>query len=218
VPDLSFTIEGSEPLPYAAAPTVALKLRVENRGDEQIRSVMLRSQIQIAVARRQYTQGEQEGLYELFGSPSQWGSSLKTMLWANTVELLPPFTGGLAVDLRIPCTYDFEVATAKYFHGLEDGDVPLEVLFSGSVFYDAGAGLQVEQLSWDKEAAYRMPVRVWKDTMERYFPNSAWLRVRRDVFDRLYAYKARHGAPSWDAALEALLKTGHEELAAKWTQ
>lgn len=215
MPDLSFKIEGAEPVPYAAAPTVALKLRVENRGGEQIRSIMLRSQIQIATARRQYSQDEQKKLYELFGAPSQWGNSLKTMLWANTVELLPPFTGSLQVDLQIPCTYDFEVATAKYFSGLADGEVPLEVLFSGSVFYDAGAGLQVEQIPWDKEATYRMPAQVWRETVQQYFPNTAWLRVRRDVFDRLYAYKSKHGAPNWDAALEALLRADEEELVAR---
>jgi hypothetical protein len=212
--DLHFAIEGAEVLAYAAAPSLAFKLRVENRGGEPVRSVLLRTQIQIVPARRGYSPDEQAALYELFGRPAHWGTSLKTMLWANTVELLPGFSGSTLVDLPVACTYDFEVASAKYFHGVEDGEVPLEFLFSGSVFYDGPAGLQVEQIPWDREAGYRLPIRLWQEMMARYFPNSAWLRVHRDVFDRLYAYKARWGLANWDMALERLLKAAAEEVAA----
>lgn len=210
--DLNFRIEGAEVLPYAAAPSLAFKLRMESRGEEPIRSVMLRTQIQIIPSQRHYSDEEQSRLYELFGPPAHWGKSLKTMLWANTVELLGGFTGSTVVNLPVSCTYDFEVATAKYFHGLEDGEVPLEFLFSGSVFYDGEAGLQVEQIPWDKEARYRLPIRLWKEMMEQYYPNSAWVRMRRDVFDRLYEYKARWGLPNWDMALEKLLETTREEV------
>ncbi len=210
--DLTFRVEGAEVLAYAAAPSLAFKLRVDSRGEEPIRSVMLRTQVQIVPSRRHYSSEEQDRLYELFGPPAHWGNSQKTMLWANTVELLPAFSASILVDLAVPCTYDFDVATAKYFHGLQEGDVPLEFLFSGSVFYEGEAGLQVEQIPWDREATYRLPVRLWKEMMEQYFPHSAWLRVHRDVFDRLYAYKARWGLGNWDMTLERLLKVAEEEV------
>jgi hypothetical protein len=98
------------------------------------------------------------------------------------------------------------VASSKYFHGLEEGLVPLEFLFSGSVFYAGEAGLQIEQISWDKEAKFRLSIQLWKEMMEEYFPNSTWVRLRKDTFDKLYAYKASRGLHDWDAALEGLLK------------
>ncbi len=210
--DLHFSVEGAEVLAYAAAPTLAFKLRIESRGAEAIRSMLLRTQVQILPAQRHYSSGEQAALYELFGRPAYWGTSLKTLLWANTVELVPGFGGSTTIDLPVACTYDFGVATAKYFHGLEDGEAPLEFLFSGSVFYDGTGGLQVEQIPWDREAQYRLPVRLWHEMMAQYFPNSAWLRVHRDVFDRLYAYKARWGLANWDMALERLLEAAAEEV------
>src|ERR1041384_219177 len=212
MPDLHFQVDEARVLSYAAAPTLAFKLRVENRTGEDIRSVMLKTQIQIAPILRHYNAHEQERLFELYGPSAHWANSLKTFLLANTVELVPAFSGSIVIDLSLPCTYDFEVASSKYFHGLEEGEVPLEFLFSGSVFYIGDAGLQIEQISWDKEAKFRLPVQVWKEMMEQYFPNSAWLRLRKDTFDKLYAYKARRGLHDWDAALEGLLKSVQQEV------
>ena len=93
----------------------------------------------------------------------------------------------------------------KYFYALEAGEVPLTLLFSGTVFYAVNGVLQIAQIPWDKEAAYRLPVQVWQTMMEHYYPNSAWLTLRRDVFDRLYQYKMQHGLPTWEHVVEALL-------------
>jgi hypothetical protein len=41
--------------------------------------------------------------------------------------------------------------------------------------------------------------------MDRYFPGSAWLRLERETFDRLYAYRSRHALPSWEHTLDHLL-------------
>jgi hypothetical protein len=51
---------------------------------------------------------------------------------------------------------------------------------------------------------------VWKDLIDHYYPNSAWLYLRRDVFDRLYQYKVRHGIPTWEQVIERVL-AGTEE-------
>jgi hypothetical protein len=65
--------------------------------------------------------------------------------------------------------------------------------------------VQVAQIPWDKEARYRLPVRVWKEMMDLYYPNTVWVPLRRDVFERLYQYRSRHGIPSWEQALERML-------------
>jgi hypothetical protein len=110
------------------------------------------------------------------------------------------------VDLQVPCTFDFNVAATKYFHGVSGGDIPLNLLFSGTVFY-AGAerALQVAPISWDKEARFRLPVQTWREMMDIYYPNSAWLSLRRDVFERIYQYKVSRGIPTWEETIESLL-------------
>jgi hypothetical protein len=116
------------------------------------------------------------------------------------------FRGVSVVDLPVACTFDFNVAATKYFAGLEYGEIPLTFLFSGTVFYESNEdALQVAQIPWNKEAAYRLSVPVWKNMMEAYYPNTAWLCLRKDVFDRLYEHKVRNGLTSWEQALEKLL-------------
>jgi hypothetical protein len=41
--------------------------------------------------------------------------------------------------------------------------------------------------------------------MDIYYPNSAWLCLRRDVFERIYQYKVERGIPTWEQALESML-------------
>lgn len=210
MPDLNFRVEGVQALQFAAVPTLLFKLHVENPDGEPVHAVTLNTQIRIATRQRDYTELEQKRLMEVFGEPQRWGETLNSLLWTHTVVLIPPFTGSTVVDMPVTCTYDFEVASGKYFHGLKDGAVPLEFLFRGTIFYAGDSGLQVSQVSWEKEARYELPVDVWKVTMEHYFPNSAWVRLRSDLFDRLYGYKSRHGLPTWEAALERLLHESGE--------
>lgn len=212
MPDLDFRIEDAGVLPFAAVPSLLFKLRVENVAGEPVRSVALNAQVRISAARRHYTAGEQEKLLELFGEPRRWKETLRSLLWTHTVLQIPRFSGSTVVDMPIPCTYDLEVVASKYFHALEDGEVPLEFLFSGTVFYAVEGGrLQTARISWEKEAEYRMPVRLWREMMDHYFPNSAWVRLRRDAFDDLYDYKTRMGLPTWEAAVESLLRASQQE-------
>jgi Family of unknown function (DUF6084) len=207
MPDLNFSVEGADLVPFAVAPTLALKLRVQNAGpEERIESVMLQCQVQIEATQRRYSTAEQPRLLDLFGEPERWGKTVRTMLWTNASVNVRPFTGSTLVDLHIPCTFDFNVAATKYFHALEAGEVPLALLFSGTIFYEhAEHGLQVSQISWNKEAHYRLPVAVWRQVIDHYYPNTSWLTLRRDVFDRLNEFKMRNSIPTWDQALERLL-------------
>ncbi len=207
MPDLDFALVDADVLPYAAAPTMLFKLQIKNAAEaEQVHSVMLRTQIRLEVTQRHYNAETEDRLLELFGEPARWGQTLRSMLWTHVTSFVPSFTGSTVAELPVTCTYDFDVAAAKYFYALEDGEIPLLFLFSGTVFYVGHDGsLQIGQIPWEKEATFRMPVRLWKDMMEHYFPNSAWLRVRKDVFDQLYAYKTQRSLPTWEAALEELL-------------
>jgi hypothetical protein len=214
MPDLNFQVEGAEALPFAEAPFLTFKVRVANqRAEEPVQSVMLRCQIMIEAKRRRYCAQEQARLFDLFGEPDRWGQTLRGMLWTHINVAVPPFTGSTVVDLPVPCTFDFNVASTKYFAGLEEGEVPLCLLFSGTIFYASDdGGLQVSQIPWEKETHYRLPVKVWKEMMDIYYPNSAWLCLRRDVFDRLYRYKVRQGLPTWEQALERLLVVTEENI------
>ena len=214
MPDLNFQMEGVEVVPFAAAPLLAFKLRVLNTpADEIVHTVALRAQIQIEPTRRHYSPEEQEQLLDLFGGPDRWGQTLRTMLWTHASLVVPQFAQQTLVDLSVACSFDFNVGATKYFYGLEEGDVPLTFLFSGTAFYqDESGALQVAPIPWDREARFRLTVRTWRQLMETYYPNSAWLTLRKDVFDRLYQYKVRCGIPTWEQALERLL-AGVEETA-----
>jgi hypothetical protein len=214
VPDLSFQVNGAAAQPFAASPLLVFELGIANADPgEPIHTVALRCQIQIEPTRRTYAPGEKERLLDLFGEPARWGQTVRTMLWTHTGAVVTPFAGETTVELPVPCTFDFNVAATKFFAGLEDGEVPLCLQFSGTVFFEAGArGMQVAQIPWSKEARYRLPVAVWREMMDVYYPNSAWLCLRRDAFDRLNDYKMRRGLPTWEQALERLLEGVDEEV------
>ncbi|MEU8246661.1 DUF6084 family protein [Nonomuraea sp. NPDC048916] len=207
-PELRIAVDDVRVAEFAALPTLEFGLTIHGADGVEVRSVVLSTQIRIAATRRTYDGPSQARLAELFGAPEQWSRNLSSLLWTQTVTQLPAFTGSTTAAVPVTCTYDFEVAVAKYFHGVGDGEIPLEFLFSGTTFYLADGRLQAARIAWDTEAEFRMPVRVWKDLMDHYFPASAWLRLGRDAFDRLYAYRSRHTLTGWDDVVESLLKTG----------
>lgn len=212
MPDLNFQVYEAEAEAYAASPLLVLKLGIANADPEElIHTVALRCQIMIEAARRRYTAEEQRQLRDLFGEPERWSQTLRAMLWTHTSAIVQSFTGSTIVNLPVPCTFDFNIAATKYFAGLETGEIPLTLQFSGTIFYaDPNGVLQVAQVSWSKEARYRLPVKTWHDMMEMYYPNSAWLRLRRDVFDRLHHYKMRQAIPTWEQTIESILPTEGE--------
>ena len=213
MPDLNFEVVGAEAPVFAAVPTLIFKLQISNAVEqERIHSIMLRSQIQLSVIRRHYNPEEQARLLEVFGEPKRWGETLRSLLWTHASTMVPRFTGSTVVDVLVPCTYDFEVVGTKYFNALDDGDIPLTFLFSGTIFYEGEEGtMQVAQISWSKEASYRMPVQAWQDMIAHYYPNTAWIRLHKDVFDQLYQYKATHGLPTWEDVVARLLQAASEE-------
>jgi hypothetical protein len=202
------TIEGADVVQFAAAPMLSFHVRIVNRASEEIvHTIAMRAQIQIEVTRRKYDAGEQARLRDLFGEPDRWGQTLRNLLWTHASVVVPRFAGSVLAEIPVPCTFDFNVAATKYFHGVTSGDLPLCFQFSGNVFYQGeDEAMQVAPISWDKEAKYRLPVKVWKDLMVAYYPNSAWLALHKDTFEKLYQYKVREGIPTWEELLERALQ------------
>jgi len=211
VTDLRFEVLSSTTERHAAVPTIALRLRAEEAEGQRVHAVALRCQIRIEPQRRRYSEAEEEKLYELFGETPQWGNSLRPFTWTHVSTTLGGFDGTTEFDLPIECTYDFEVAAAKYLHALGEGEIPLILLFSGTIFIKGATGFAAVPLSWSTEAPYRLPVAVWRHTMDAYYPNSAFIRLGRDTLDDLQRFKATRGLPTWDQAFAQLLKEAGED-------
>lgn len=205
-PGLAFRVEGAA-VAQALAPAIALELAIERTAGAPVRSLALTTQVRIAAPRRRHDAAEQERLRGLFGPPENWARSLSSLLWARPTVNVPAFEDRAVVELLLPCTYDMQVAHGGYLGGVRGGTVPLELLFSGTVFHAAaGGGLQVTQLSWEQEAAYELPVALWQETMDRHFPGARWLRLDAERLDRLTAYRHRRALPTWEATVDALLE------------
>jgi Family of unknown function (DUF6084) len=207
MPDLDFQVSGVAPAARGLAPLLHFKLDIVNRTPaETIQSVMLHAQIQVQSAQRAYTPGEKEKLRELFGRAQDWGQTLRNKLLAHANCIVPGFADRTQAVLAVPCTFDLNIAATKYFYALQDGEVPLLFLFSGTIFYSGSDGrLQIQQVSWEKEAAWRMPIEAWREMMDRHYPNSAFVCLERGMFDRLYEFKRQHGFATWEQAMAQLL-------------
>jgi len=192
--------------PYAASPQLTCRLRIEESTGRRVHAIALRCQVRIEPQRRRYEPAEQDALRGLFGTPERWGDTLKAFQWMQANATVQGFTGETETELALPCTYDLEVIGARYLHALDAGDVPLNLLFSGTIFTKGTTGFEVEQVPWACEARWRLPVRVWRDMIDAFFPNSGYLRVSGDVLKELAAFRARHDLISWDETLRHLLE------------
>lgn len=206
MPDLDFQIIRVEAAADGLTPLLQFKVAIRDSSNEKIHSVLLHTQIQIQFPRRAYTGREKENLVELFGTSDRWGQTLRNRLWTSADTTVGSFTGSTEATFSVPCTYDLSLAATKYFYGLEGGEIPLLFLFSGTIFYSTASGpVQTQPISWNKESQFQMRLSVWKDLMEKHFPNSAWLYLRRDVFDRLYSFKRMNGDATWEQTFDRLL-------------
>ncbi len=203
--ELGFAVVDIQPEPYAAAPQLTARLRVTESTGATIHAIAVRCQVRILPQRRGYAAGEEPGLQDLFGGRGRWPDTLQSFLCLQCSTMVQGFTGSTEADLPLPCTFDFDVAAAKYLHALRDGEIPLELLFSGTVFTKGPAGFGVEQVPWHLEASYRLPVAAWHALMDQYFPHAGWIRLDRDALAALSRYKSARGLTSWEATVESLL-------------
>jgi len=191
--------------PYAAAPQLTARLRIQESTGQTIHAIALRCQVRIEPQRRRYEEADESGLRALFGERDRWAETLKPFLWMQSSAMVQGFTEITEVDLPLPCTYDFEITGSRYLHAVSDGTVPLALLFSGTVFTKGVNGFGVEQVPWDCEASYSLPVAVWQQMIESYYPNTGWIRLDHDVLTSLADFRSSHGLTTWEETLQALL-------------
>ncbi len=206
MPDLRFSLEGARVAPSAATPELELELRIENAAGDAVHSALVTCQIQIDAPRRRYSAREEALLRDLFGERARWGETLRPLAWARVALQVPGFTERTLARLPLSCTIDVTQGPAKYLFALDEGDVPLTLLFSGTVFHAGPTGaLQVGSIPWNREARGVVPVELVRKVSQLHHGGAAFLSLSREVFDRLHAYRQRRGHPSWEHAVESLL-------------
>jgi hypothetical protein len=206
MPEPEFEVLGARPLRYAAAPTLILDLQVSEPSGRQVYMIGLTIQLMIEPARRGYDDVTRERLIGLFGPPERWAVTTRSLVWAQLDVVVPAFTGTTTVTVPVACNYDLEVASAKYLHSLPDGEAPLALHFNGVVYYpnDEG-GLQMVLVPWSRSVDYRMPVGVWRETVEHYYPNTGWVALRSETLLELERERVERGLPTYDACVHDLL-------------
>ncbi|MCI4676679.1 DUF6084 family protein [Candidatus Mycolicibacterium alkanivorans] len=212
-PDVTFSVLDVTPERYAVSPILEAHIGISSTGDESIHAIALRCQIRIQPLRRAYTDEEAAGLLDLFGPRERWSATQQAFPWLHTTSMVPGFTGATRSTLSLQCTYDVEVAASKYFHALRDGTIPLQFLFSGTIFGAGERGLRVRHVSWDCEDSYDMPVAVWRDLIAQHYPNSGWLRLSHDSIATLSEFKSRSGLLDLDDAISALVAGATQKTA-----
>ncbi len=203
--NLAFAVLGARAEPFALAPQLSLRILVEETTGADIYAIALRAQVMIEPQKRRYDGATAQRLVDLFGTQERYGDTLRPLLWTHVSQMVLAFRGSTEIELPIPCSYDLEVAGHKYVAALESGEIPLNVLFSGTVIERGETGVASGFVPWSCEAPFRLPVAVWRETMEAHFPGAAWLRISRETLDELQRYRSAQHAPSWDAALGRLL-------------
>lgn len=205
-PAPEFSVLGAELIKGAAAPTMSFTLRVTDSTNIEVYTIALTTQIHIDPAHRSYDAETKSKLIELFGEPHRWVSTTRSFLWTTVFTLAPSFAGATTFEMQVPSNFDLELAATKYFYSLPDGEVPLSFHFSGSIFYRAEDGrIQLVQIPWATSVRFRLPVATWRKMVDYYYPNTAWVGVRRETLDLLMDHKARAGLHTFDACLTDLL-------------
>ncbi len=208
--DMNFTVLDVAPEPYTVTPVLTARVGVAAGGDDPVHAIALRCQVRIEPLRRSYSDDEAAGLIDLFGPRERWANTQRTFLWQHCTAMVPGFTRNTTVALRLDCTYDFEVAAAKYLHALRNGTLPLQFLFSGTIFVKSEHGFSVQQVSWDCEDRYDMPVTVWRDLIAQHYPNTGWVRLSHETIAALAGYKSAQGLLDLDHAVTLLLDADRE--------
>jgi hypothetical protein len=205
-PAPEFTVLGVRAVEHAAAPTLSLALGVSEPRGHEVFAIALRAQIQFEPAQRSYTPETKVLLSEMFGAPERWAATTHSLVWAVVDVMVPSFTGTSTFEIPVPCSYDLELAAAKYLYALPDGEAPLSLHFSGSVFYPAAQGrMQITQIPWSTTARFELPVETWKRMIAGHYPDRGWVALSSHTLERLYRRKAEQGATTFDACVSDLL-------------
>jgi hypothetical protein len=206
-----FEILGATWVPDTSAPMIRFDLRAGEPSGREVFTIALTAQINVDPALRSYDPETRERLVELFGEPDRWPATTHSFLWAHASCLVPSFVGETKFSLTVPCTYDLELAAARYFCGIRDGEIPLSFHFTGSILHRGPDGrVQVILVPWSCSSQWKMPISTWREMMDYFYPNGAWACLHSDTADALTKLKTERGLPSIDAAITMLLReAGH---------
>ncbi|WP_018330641.1 DUF6084 family protein [Actinomycetospora chiangmaiensis] len=205
-PALHFAVESADHDPHAMGPTLRLHVRIGDATGTTVHAIALRTQIRIEPRRRRYDEAEQHRLVELFGEPGDWSRSCRPMQLATVATMIGTFAGATTAVVEVPLTADVEVASTRYFRGLDDGEVPLLLLFSGTVFYRSAREVQVGLVPWHEEATFRLPVALWREAMAAHHAGTGWVALPEHTLARLTAWRAEQALPSWEQTIDELLR------------
>lgn len=205
-PTLRFSALGAEAARGVATPTIDLIVGIECDTGFEIRTVALNVEVRIAAQRRTYEAAERERLAQLFGDASRWERSMRSLEWGRASLNVPRFTGSTQIRIPLPCAYDFDAVASRYLIALEGGEIPVAVLFSGTVFFCGDDGdLQTAMIPWKSEISLPISVTTWRQAVGTASPESAWIRMRRDTLSRLQAYRSKRAHTDWDQVFDELL-------------
>ena len=160
MPDLSFTVESAESVPFAAAPTLVVQAARKNaEPDETIHTVVLRARSRLKSTRRRYSDAEKASCSICSASRTLEPDAAlhavdpRQRRYSRRSPAAPwPICRCLAPSISMSPPPNISTAS-------RDGEIPLNLLFSGTVFYARPDGtLQVAPIPWDKETRFRLPV------------------------------------------------------------
>ncbi len=206
-PEPEFAVLGARTVRHAAAPTLAFDLQVSEPSGRDVYMIALTIQVMIEPARRTYDDVTRRRLVGLFGPPERWSVTTRSLVWCQLDVVVPAFTGSTTVAVPVACSYDLEVAAAKYLHALADGEAPLALHFNGVVYYPADdGGLQMVLIPWSRSIGFRMPIEVWNETISHYYPNTGWVALRSETLEALEQRRVDGAHATLDATVRRLLE------------
>ena len=213
--DLAISVLGSQPDPYAAVPTLLLRLRIEAPEAEPVHAMVLKAQIRIEPQRRRYSPEEEARLVELFGEAPRSGARRCARSCGPTS---PPRSRSSPATPRSTCRCRAPTTSRSRRPSTctrsATGRSRSSLLFNGTVFSYRDGGLVVQPVAWNVEAEHRLPVSVWRATMDAFFPNSGWIRLRTRDDRRPHPLQGRPGAHVVGGHLRAPAEGGRRAVTA----
>lgn len=205
-PDPEFEVVGARNVRSAAVPTLAFEASASNSSSLRVLFMALTAMITVEPGKRSYDDETRARLVELFGEPERWASTTGSFRWAQVGAVVPVTGPESRFELEVPCTYDHEIAAAKYFGGVTEGVFPLRFHFNGTVYYEDESGrLQIVPLPWDRSTRFELPAQVWREMIASHYPRGGWIRLNEDTLQELGRHKAATGTPTLDRCVSDLL-------------
>ena len=100
---------------------------------------------------------------------------------------------------------DFDAAASRYCAAIDDGVLPLLLLFSGTVLLSTPQGVRVDPVAWSAEARFDLPLSTWRAALDGFAPGAQALLLSRDVLARLERFRVASSSATLEQALDRLV-------------